>query len=176
MSIEQLGEPVEVAETRTRGQLPRLLFSLLGIGVVIGLILGVGGLFFGNLSQTEAGLCRLTWAACTELSAGSVENLSGVDLPEGTVVVSGYAQELASLREFRAEVILPKGGQVTMSNAYSPGDPPADVPAAARGLEFVTFWSRPVHDPDGRSIAVVGVGADGRTVIVFDERQVPSGS
>lgn len=170
MSIEQLGEPVEVAETRTRGQLPRLLLSLLGIGVVIGLIVGVGGLFFGNLSQTEAGLCRLTWAACTELSVGSVENLSGVDLPEGTVVVSGYAQELTSLREFRAEVILPKGGQVTMSNAYSEASP------FETDLRDPRFWERSVSSGSGYDRAVVGIGADGRTVIVFDERQVPPGS
>ena len=170
MSFEQLGEPVEVAEGRTRGQLTRLLLSLLGIGVVIGVIVGVGSLFFGTFSQTEAGLCRITWAPCTSLSVGSVEQLSGVDLPDGTSVVSGYAQELGTLHEFRAEVVLPENGFVTMSDAYE-----QSTAASATDLANAEFWVRPV-DGEGHNTAVVGTRADGRTVIVFDERQVPAGS
>lgn len=160
MTFEQLGEPVEVAEARTRGQLPRLLLSLLGIGVVIGLLVGVGSFFFGSFSQTEAGLCRLTWAPCTSLSLASVEQLSGLTLPEGTEVVSGYAQELGTLHEFRAEVVLPAGTTADLSSAYEP--------QAEDG-----HWVRPVRDPDGHDTAVVST-RDGRTVIVFGERQVPA--
>lgn len=173
MSIEQLGEPVEVVEERPRGQLTRLLLSLLGIGVVLGLIFGVGGLFFGSFSQTEAGLCRVTWAACTELSPGSVAQLSGVDLPAGTEVVSGYAQELSTLHEFRAEVVLPEGGAVTMSNAYEEVDALLDLPDAARGLRDVRVWARPISSGDGFSTAVTGT-REGRTVVVFDEMYTPT--
>jgi len=161
VSVEQLGEPVEVAQTRTRGQLPRLLLSLLGIGVVIGLLVGLGSLFLGSFSQTEAGLCRLTWAPCAELSLASVEQLSGVDLPDGTEVVSGYAQELGTLHEFRAEVVLPAGAVADLSSAYEP-----------QGSDG--HWVRPVRDPDGHDTAVESTRPDGRTVIVFDERQVPA--
>ena len=40
MAFEQLGEPVEPAPAR-RGQLPRLLVSLLGIGLLIGVIIAI---------------------------------------------------------------------------------------------------------------------------------------
>ncbi|CAN5193611.1 hypothetical protein BH09ACT5_BH09ACT5_25060 [soil metagenome] len=172
MAFDQLGEPVEVPPSATRGQLPRLLLALLGIGLLLGVLFGVGSWIVGTFAQTEQGLCRLTWAACTELSLASVESLSGVDLPEGTEVVSGYAQELRTLHEFRAEVVLPEGGVVTMSSSYEEGGV-ATVPAAAHALGAPTYWVRPVRDGEGHDVAVVGTRADGRTVIVFDERQVP---
>ena len=172
MAFDTLGEPVEVPPPRTRGQLPRLLLALLGVGLLFGVLFGAGSWILGTWAQTEQGLCRLTWAACTELSVASVESLSGVGLPEGTEVLSGYAQELGTLHEFRAEVVLPAGGRVTMSDAYDEGevDP---VPAAARGLEQPRYWTRPIDDGEGRDVAVTGTRADGRTVIVFDERRVP---
>jgi hypothetical protein len=173
VSDEQLGDAVEVEPPRPGGQLSRLLIALVGIGVVLGVIFGVGGLFFGTFSQTEAGLCRLTWAPCTELSLASVESLSGLDLPDGTEVLSGYAQELGTLHEFRAEVVLPPFGRVTMSNAYQEADGLADLPRPARDLADARYWTRTVDDPEGHDVAVTGTRADGRTVIVFDERQVP---
>ena len=176
MSFDTLGDPVEVAPSRTRGQLPRLLLSLLGIGLLLGVIFGVGSWIIGTYSQTEQGLCRATWAPCAELSLASVESLSGLDLPEGTEVVSGYAQELATLREFRAEVVLPEGAVVSMSSAYEELDELADPPAAADELREASYWTRPVSDADGRDLAAIGTRADGRTVIVFDERQVPRSS
>jgi hypothetical protein len=175
MSLDELGEPVDVAPGRARGQLPRLLLSLLGIGLVLGVLFGVGSWLLGTWSQTEQGLCRLTWAPCIELSLASVESLSGVELPEGTEVVSGYAQELGTLHEFRAEVVLPEGGRVTMSAAYEEGDIDP-VPAAARDLDGPRYWTRPIAEGEGHDVAVVGTRPDGRTVIVFDERQVPRGS
>jgi len=176
MSIEQLGEPVAVAPSRARGPLSRLLVSLLGIGLALGAIVVVGSWLVGTYAQTEQGLCRITWAPCTSLSLASVEQLSGLDLPEGTEVVSGYAQELGTLDEFRAEVVLPIGGNVTMSSAYEEADSLVGVPAAARGLDAPRYWTRPTQDPSGHDVAVIGTRADGRTVIVFDERQVPRGS
>lgn len=164
-----LPEPVEVAPPRD-GQLQRLVLSLLAIGVVIGIIAGFASGMLGRWSQTEAGLCRLTWAACTELSVSSVEQLSGLQLPEGTEVVSGYAQELGTLHEFRAEVVLPEGGAVTMSNAYD--EATADVPAA-QGLRDVRTWSRPLSSGTGFSNAATGT-RDGRTVVVFDENYTPA--
>jgi len=164
-----LPDAAEVAPPR-EGQLRRLLLALLGAGLLLGLVIGGGSWVLGTVAQTEAGLCRVTWAPCTELSLASIESLSGLDLPEGTEVVSGYAQELGSLLEFRAEVVLPEGATVSMSSAYEPTDD-ADVPAAA-DLENAGSWSRPVRDPDGHDLAVLGQ-RDGRTVIVFDERQVP---
>lgn len=175
MSFDELGEPVEVAPA-SGVRLPRLLLSLLGLGLLLGALFGVGSWVIGTYAQTERGLCRITWAPCAELSLASVEDLSGLDLPEGTEVVEGYAQELGTLHEFRATVVLPEGETVSMSSAYEELDDPALVPTAARSLEDPRYWTRPVSDPGGRDLAVVGVRQDGRTVVVFDERQVPSGS
>ena len=172
MSFEQLGEPAEVAEVRTRGQLPRLLLSLLGIGLALGLIFGVGSWLFGTFAQTEAGLCRITIAPCTSLSLASVEQLSGVDLPEGTEVVSGYSQELGTLHEFRAEVVLPKGGLVAVSDAYEETSDLLDLPDAASDLRDVSTWGRPLGRAEGYSHAVTGT-RDGRTVVIFDEKYTP---
>jgi hypothetical protein len=169
---DDLGELVEVAPERA-GQLRRLVIALLGIGVALGVIFGLASWLVGTFSQTEQGLCRVTPAPCAELSVGSVESLSGVDLPPGTEVLSGYAQELGTLREFRAVVELPLGGSVSMSSAYESLDSLTAAPAAARDLENTSFWTRPVHDPDGHDLAVVGTRANGHTVVVFDERQVP---
>lgn len=173
MSLGDFGEPIDVGPSRGRGQLSRLLLSLLGIGLGLGLIFGVGGWLIGTYSQTEAGLCRVTWAPCAELSLASVEELSGLDLPDGTEVVQGYAQELGTLHEFRARVVLPEGGTVSMSSAYEEFDDPGRVPAGGSDLREPSYWTRPVSDAQGHDLAVVGTRADGRTVIVFDERQVP---
>ena len=169
---DALGEPVEV-EPEREGQLRRLVIALLGIGVALGLIFGLGSWLIGTYSQTEQGLCRLTLAPCAELSVGSVASLSGVDLPPGTEVLSGYAQELSTLREFRAVVLLPPDASVSMSSAYDSLDSVAELPAAARDLKDPSFWTRPVGNPEGRDLAILGTRADGRTVIVFDENQVP---
>jgi len=169
-----LGEFVEVAPPPARGPLVRLLLSLLTAGLVLGVVVVIGSWLFGTFAQTEQGLCRITWAPCTELSAASVEQLSGVDLPEGTEVVSGYAQELGTLTEFRADVVLPEGGRVTMSNAYQEAAALDPVPAAARDLSQARYWQKPVEDAEGYDVAVTGARADGREVIVFDERQVPT--
>lgn len=168
-----LGEFVEVVPPRGRGPLIRLLLALLGAGLVLGVVVVVGGSLVGSWSQTEQGFCRLTWAPCTELSLASVESLSGVDLPDGTEVVSGYAQELGTLHEFRAVVVLPESGRATMSNAYQEADSLDAVPRPARDLAGPRYWVRPVEDADGHDVAVTGT-RDGRTVIVFDERQVPT--
>lgn len=168
-----LGEFVEVVPPRGRGPLIRLLLALLGAGLVLGVVVVVGGSLLGSWSQTEQGFCRLTWAPCTELSLASVESLSGVDLPDGTEVVSGYAQELGTLHEFRAVVVLPESGRATMSNAYQEADSLDAVPRPARDLAGPRYWVRPVEDADGHDVAVTGT-RDGRTVIVFDERQVPT--
>lgn len=171
--LDELGEPVEVAPSRARGPLIRLLVALLGIGLVLGAILVVGGTWLGAFSQTEQGFCRVTVAPCTELSLRSVEALSGVDLPEGTEVRSGYAQELGNLQEFRAVVVLPESGSVTMSSAYDGSDGIDIVLPAAEGLRDVQYWVRGTRDAGGHDLAVTGTDADGREVIVFDERQVP---
>jgi len=176
MTFEPLGEPVEVAQRPVRGQLPRLVLALLGIGLVLGLLVGVGSWLVGTFAQTEQGLCRLTWAPCSELSVASVSSLSGVDLPPGTLVVSGYAQELGTLHEFRAVILLPEGARVTMSSAYQEAEELSELPAAALELDGARYWERPVQDGEGHDVAVIGTRADGRTVIVFDERQVPPAS
>ena len=174
MTFEPIGEPVEVAQPRSRGQLSRLLLSLLGIGLVLGVLIGAGSWLVGTYAQTEQGLCRLTWAPCSELSPASVSSLSGLELPTGTEVVSGYAQELGTLHEFRAVVVLPEGARVTMSSAYQEAEVADELPAAARDLDAARYWERPVQDGEGHDRAVIGTRADGRTVIVFDERQVPA--
>jgi len=174
MTFEPIGEPVEVAQPTSRGQLPRLVLALLGIGLVLGVLFGVGSWLVGTYAQTEQGLCRLTWAPCSELSPASVSSLSGLELPTGTEVVSGYAQELGTLHEFRAVVVLPEGARVTMSSAYQEAEAPIELPAAARDLDAARYWERPVQDGEGHDRAVIGTRADGRTVIVFDERQVPA--
>ena len=176
MAFEPLGEPVEVAQRPVRGQLPRLVLALLGIGLVLGLLFGVGSWLVGTFAQTEEGLCRLTWAPCSELSAASVSSLSGVDLPPDTVVLSGYAQELGTLHEFRAVILLPEGARVTMSSAYQEAEGLSELPGAARDLDGARYWERAVQDGEGHDVAVIGTRADGRTVIVFDERQVPPAS
>ena len=173
MTFGHLGEPVDV-EPGKRGQLTRLLLSLLGIGLVLGVLFGVGGSLVGTFAQTEQGLCRLTAAPCTDLSLTSVESLSGLELPEGTEVLSGYAQELGTLHEFRAEVLLPEAGGVTMSNAYEEATELVDIPDAARSLTDTRYWTRPIVDGEGHDVAVIGLRDDGRTVVVFDERQVPN--
>ncbi|MBX3099160.1 MAG: hypothetical protein KF761_06220 [Salinibacterium sp.] len=173
MSMEQWGDPVEVGDEPTRGQLPRLLVALVGIGLAFGAIFGVGSWLVGTFSQTEAGLCRITVAPCAELSVASVEELSGIALPPGTEVRSGYAQELGTLHEFRAEVVLPEGGLVTMSNAYEEIDALLDLPEAARDLREVRLWERPLSAGDGFSTAVTGT-RDGRTIVAFDELYTPT--
>ena len=172
MNSEPLGEPVEVAPERTRGQVRRLVLSLLGVGLLLGLIFGVGSWIVGTWAQTEQGLCRVTWAPCSELSLESVQSLAGVDLPPDSEVESGYAQELGTLHEFRAVVVLPSDGVVTLSSAYDELDSLSDLPSAARELDDPTFWTRPVRG-EGHDLAIQGTRSDGRTVIVFDERQVP---
>jgi hypothetical protein len=173
MSFEQLGEPLEVAPMPSRGQLPRVLLALLGVGLLLGLVIGAGTWAVGTFARTEQGLCRVTWAPCTELSLASIESLSGLDLPDGTDVLDGYAQELGTLHEFRAHVVLPRDAAVSMSSAYEEVAELEETLDAAEGLAQMRYWTRPVPSADGHDLAATGTNTDGRTVIVFDERQVP---
>lgn len=163
-----LGEPQEIVPPPARRQGLRLVAALLGIALLLGALFTAGTWIVGTFAQTEAGLCRITWAPCTELSLSSVESLSGVDLPPGTQVVSGYALESAESTVFRAEVIVPDGGRFTLSNEYTRLDAadPTLVPAATG--EQLQYWSRSLSGEGSRSGVAVGLDAQGRTVIFFD--------
>ncbi len=169
--FEPLGEAREVEPVRTRGQGLRLGASLVLAGLVIGTIVAVGATVVGGFAQTEAGLCRITWAPCTNLSLNSVEALSGLDLPDDTIVVSGFSREPSQTPEFRAEVILPEGAPFTLSIGYDQleGQQPELVPAAAEaGLSDVSYWSRFRQVAGSTAAAAQGIDAQGRTVILFD--------
>jgi len=166
-------EASEVDSPERRGQLPRVLATLVGAGAGAGLIIMLAAWFFGGVAQTEAGFCRLTWAPCTSLSLASVESLSGVDLPDGTEVVSGYAQESANSTVFRADVVLPLGAPAVLSPVYTrlDGDWPDTVPAASdRDLTDLTYWF--AGDGVNKIGAAEGLDGSGRTVILFDTRIV----
>lgn len=175
MSLEdQLGEPVEVRLPSPRAQGARLGLALVIAGLVAGAIALVIAFVVGGFAQTEAGLCRLTWAPCSELSVASVEALSGVDLPAGTEVLTGYAQESPSGLTFRAEVILPADTPSPLGSRYSPiNEKPDSInekpdSISVSGLADPTYWTASVPGSDTASVAVQGVGVDGRTVIRFD--------
>jgi hypothetical protein len=168
MSLEdQLGEPVEVRLPSPRAQGARLGLALVIAGLVAGAIALVIAFVVGGFAQTEAGLCRLTWAPCSELSVASVEALSGVDLPAGTEVLTGYAQESPSGLTFRAEVIIPPDTPSPLGSRYSPINEKPDS-ISVSGLADPTYWTASVPGSDTASVAVQGVGVDGRTVIRFD--------
>ncbi|MGV8895267.1 MAG: hypothetical protein ACOH1U_02265 [Rhodoglobus sp.] len=174
-SFEPLGEPHEVEPLRTRGQGLRLAVSLVLAGLVIGGIVAAGTTVVGGFAQTEAGLCRITWASCTELSLNSVESLSGLDFPEGTAVVSGFSRESSATPEFRAEVILPEGAQFTLSTGYDKLEEPQPglVPAAENAqLSGVRYWSRFKQGAGSTAAAAQGVDEQGRTVILFDTHRL----
>lgn len=62
LEFEPLGAAREVDPVRTRGQGLRLGASLVLVGLAIGAIVAVGATVAGGFLQTEAGLCRITWA------------------------------------------------------------------------------------------------------------------
>jgi hypothetical protein len=168
----ELPEAQEVVVEHPRSQGVRLAVALLLAGLVAGALALLGALLVGGVAQTEAGLCRVTWAPCSELSAASVESLSGVELPAGSEVRSGYAEETSTVLEFRAEVVLPEGGDVTLSNAYQRLDAPApELVPAARGSEL-SYWTSYSSTGEGHSIVARATGDDGRTVLFFDTRTV----
>ena len=163
-------EAREVAPPRGRGAGVRLAASLVGAGLGVGAIAVAAAVLVGGFAQTEAGLCRLTWAPCTELSLASVASLSGVDLPAGTVVLSGYAEETATVLEFRAEVELPEGGYVALGSSYQQLDGPMpDLVPAAEGADL-RYWTSYESVGDGHSGAAEATAPDGRTRLFFDTR------
>lgn len=171
--LDGLPEAEDVVVERSPAQVIRLVASLVGVGAGVGLIIALAVWFFGGLAQTEAGLCRATIAPCTSLSLASVEQLSGVDLPEGTEVVSGYAQEARGSTTFRAEVVLPEASTSPLSQSYEAleGEWPDIVPAAPKsGLSDISYWWIPASNPLDSIAAAEGTTADGATVILFDTR------
>ncbi|MBG6055511.1 hypothetical protein IWX81_001934 [Salinibacterium sp. CAN_S4] len=173
--FEPLAEARDVEPVRERGQGLRLGVSLVLAGLALGAIVAVGTIVVGGFAQTEAGLCRITWAPCTELSLGSVTALSGVDLPEGAEVVSGFSRESEQSPEFRAEVTIPDGALFTLSTEYGEldGNQPDLVPAVeGADITGVRYWLR--FEQPGGAIAAAAQGFDqqGRTVILFDTHPV----
>lgn len=171
--LDGLPEAEDVVVERSPAQAARLVAALVGAGVGAGLIIALAVWFFGGLAQTEAGLCRATFAPCTSLSLASVEQLSGVDLPDGTEVVSGYAQEAGGSTTFRAEVVLPEASTSPLSQTYEAleGEWPDIVPAAVEsGLSDVTYWWIEASSPLDSIAAAAGTTVDGATVILFDTR------
>ena len=170
-SLDDLADAREVEPGRSRGQGLRLAAALLAAGLVAGGIIAGGVVVVGGFAQTEAGLCRITWAPCTELSLGSVEALSGLEFPEGTEVVSGFSRESTRAPEFRAEVVLPEGALFSLSTDYGELDEPRpDLIQAIDGrqLSGLRYWS-PFEQVDGStSVAVQGTNANGRMLILFD--------
>jgi len=168
VTFEELGPAEELPPEDERRQGLRLAASLVGIGLVIGLLVAVGAIVLGGFAQTEDGLCRVTLAPCSELSLTSVESLSDVDLPDGTEVVSGYALELADLLDFRAHVVLPADGESSLTQSYTQVDEPlVDVPD---GIEQVTYWVKNEYSGSGTPAAARGIDGAGRVVILFDIR------
>lgn len=168
-----LPEAQDVVVERSRAQVVRLVASLVGAGVGAGLIIGLAAWFFGGLAQTEQGLCRATWAPCTSLSLSSVEQLSGVDLPEGTEVVSGFAQESGQATTFRAEVVLPDNAGSPLADSYVPldGEWFDIVPAAEDSdLSDLSFWWVESDHPLDSIAAAQGTDPSGSTIILFDTR------
>ncbi|CAN5552533.1 hypothetical protein BH10ACT7_BH10ACT7_06350 [soil metagenome] len=170
-TIDDLGAATDVEPLRERGQLTRLIASLVLAGLVLGALIAGATWFLTGFSQTEAGLCRQLPAPCTSLSLESVERYAEIDLPDGTEVVSAYYQESASSLEFRAEVLLPGGAS---SQPLVPvyelleGDWSESIPAVAgRSLNDVSYWYRQVGGLDS-ALAAQGMGPDGRLVVFFD--------
>ena len=164
----------EVEAPRERGQLARLLAVLVGAGILLGIIVAGFTGFFTSFAQTEAGLCRVLPAPCTSLPLTSVEHFAGVDLPDGTDVVSAYSQEGLGTLDFRAEVLLPPDASTNpLTGEYSPleGDWSDSVPAVRdAGLDDVTYWYRDLGGLTS-AVAAQGTDANGRTVILFDTRR-----
>ena len=173
--FEPLAEPRDVEPVRTRGQGLRLGVSLVVAGLVVGTIIAVGTVVVGGFAQSEAGLCRITWAPCTELSLGSVKALSGVDLPDGTRVESGFSRDSEQSPEFRAVVTLPEGALFSLSTDYGELDDnqPGLVPAVDDAdIAAVRYWLR-FEQPSGSiSAAAQGIDAQGRMVILFDTHRL----
>jgi hypothetical protein len=175
LEFEPLGDARVVEPVRERGQGVRLGVSLVLAGLAIGSIVAVGTIVVSGFAQTEAGLCRITWAPCTELSLGSVTVLSGVDLPDGAEVVSGFSRESEQSPEFRAEVTIPDGALFTLSTDYGEldGNQPELVPAVdSAGLTGVRYWLRFAQPGGAIAAAAQGVDEQGRTVILFDTHPV----
>jgi len=169
----ELPEPQDVVVERSTGQVVRLAASLVGAGAGAALIIALAVWFFGGLAQSEAGLCRATWVPCTSLSLASVEQLSGVDLPAGTEVVSGYAQEYGESTTFRAHVVIPAGEPSPLSSIYEvlEGEWPDIVPAAPEsGLSDLTYWWVQTSNVEDSIAAAEGTDSDGNTAILFDSR------
>ena len=170
-SLDDLAEAREVEPGPSRGQGLRLAVAILTAGLVAGGIIAVGVVAGGGFAQTEAGLCRITWAPCTELSLGSVKTLSGLELPEGTEVISGFSRESMLAPEFRAEVLLPAEALFSLSTDYGEldGPRPGLIPAIeGRELSGTRYWSRFEQVAGSTAVAAQGIDADGRTVILFD--------
>jgi hypothetical protein len=168
-----LPEPQDVVVERSTGQIVRLAASLVGAGAGAALIIALAVWFFGGLAQSEAGLCRATWVPCTSLSLATVEQLSGVDLPDETEVVSGYAQEYGGSTTFRAEVMLPDGEASPLPSVYEAldGQWPDIVPAAGESeLSELTYWWVEAGNPEDSIAAAEGTDSAGNTVILFDSR------
>lgn len=167
MSLEELGEEREVARGDPRGPLIRLLASLVGAGLLAGALIAGAAAFTSTIAQTDAGLCRITFFPCTDLSEASVGDRAQVDLPQGTVVESSYLQG----DDFRARVVLPADGGLPLGVSYSAlRQPPPEFDRALDGLSELTFWTRPGENPGTTMLAAAGTDSDGRTVILFDTR------
>jgi len=170
MSLEQWGDAQEVAPTSPRGPLVRLLLALLAAGVVLGILIAVGAVVANGVARTEAGLCRITAFPCTELTLTGVESLAGIDLPDGSSVLSGYAEE-GDAPQFRAQVLLPAAASVPLAQQFFAVDDRFDEfdPLVVE-LDDVEYWQRPSQTATGSVIAASGTRADGRVVLMFDIR------
>jgi hypothetical protein len=168
--LEQLGEARDVEPVRERGALTRLILSLVGIGLLVGVLVALGAVIANGFARTEAGLCRITAFDCTQLSLASVESIAGIDLPDGTEVVSGYALEGVDELELRARVRLPEGAASPLGGGYSPvGEPAGGLPVA--GLSDVEYWERLFVTSDASIVAASGTDGAGRVVVVFETVQ-----
>ncbi|TBN55400.1 hypothetical protein EYE40_14410 [Glaciihabitans arcticus] len=96
--------------------LPAIL-AVVGFGVVIGAAVLVYVLtFFGPTS--DAGFCAEVLPSCATVSVERVEELAGVDLPEGATVVRAFSGERDGQIVLDAVLQLPEGAEPKLADSY----------------------------------------------------------
>ncbi|PRY68806.1 hypothetical protein B0I08_10310 [Glaciihabitans tibetensis] len=125
-TLADIATPVDVSARSTSGR--TMVLALLGAAVVLAaVVIGIGW-FVGAIAHSEAGFCGRGSAPCTSLSANSVEEYAGVDLPDGATITEGYyldwttsmvRTETPEEARFSAVVRLPEGAEpLTLGSLY----------------------------------------------------------
>jgi len=137
-----------------------ILATVVGVGLIVGLLdVGLSS-FVISVSHTEQGLCGGLGIPCTSLSLDRVDDLSGLKLPGGTEVTRAYYNHTTTSTEFWASVRLPPHASVALDQ-YQPYGTPSIAAEVAWARQMHTLVSLGESDGDTVQSVISGVDSAG---------------